>query len=1058
MEKRGAADGERKTITALFADLKGSTALIEDVDPEAARAMIDPALQIMMDAVHRYDGYVAQTLGDGIFCLFGAPIAHEDHPQRALFAALRMQTEMRRYADELRLKGKSPLLMRVGVNTGEVVVRSIRKDDLHTDYVPVGHSTNLAARMEQMATPGSILVSEHTYKLTAGYFEFNKLGAADIAGVEAPLDVYEVTAVGPLRTRLQVSAHRGLTEFVGRQTEMTALARALELAQGGHGQIIGVMGEPGLGKSRLFHEFKLKSQAGCLVLEAFSVSHNKASSYLPVIELLYGYFRIAIYDDARTHRQKVIGRLFELDRSLEDILPYIFSLLGIDDPQYQLPPIDDQTRRLRITDALKRLMLRESLNQPIILIFEDLHWIDAETQALLDAISDAVASARILLLTNYRPEYHHQWGNKTFYVQLRLEPLGATEAAQLLTSLLGDDPTLTGLKQLIVERTEGTPFFMEEVVQTLVEEGGLGGERGSYSLQTTPQELHIPATVQGILAARIDRFAPEEKALLQQLSVIGREFPLNLIKAVVATDEETLLVSLSALQSKEFVYEQPALTDVEYIFKHALTQDVAYGTVLQEQRRELHERIGQALESLYAAKLEDHYREIAHHFARAANSAKSIEYLKLAAMHAVTSGANEDAVRHFRAALAQLESMPESEDRMREEFILHASLVTPLGTTEGYGSETTGESLQRGRELGRHFEDLPQQAVLRYAMHRFHATRGDNPNALAEAEALLVVAEKYRTADFQLAAHTSCGAARLWMGEFSAARTHLEEALTWYDRRKCRDIIALFGDDTGVFCMAFLSASLWILGFPDQALRVGNEAIDIGRNPFYPTSLAAALMMPGGHLRHYRGEHGEALTATTEGSELLRTEKLAMFQPLIDGIRGSALGHCGQTQAGIAVLEGALDGARMTGTGLFRAFHQALLAELYAAVGEHEKEQELAATAVADIEHDGPFMHDAEVHRLQGELFLSADSPSDLQSSAAEKAEACFRTALEVARTQAARSWELRAATSLGRLLQTQGRGAEARAILEPVYIWFSEGFDTADLRDAKGLLEALQA
>jgi class 3 adenylate cyclase/tetratricopeptide (TPR) repeat protein len=345
MESRGSVDGERKTITALFADLKGSTALIEGLDPEEARAIIDPALQLMMDAVHRYDGYVAQALGDGIFALFGAPIAHEDHPQRALYAALRMQEEMRRYSDQSRLKGGIPLQMRVGINTGEVVVRSIHKDDLHTDYVPVGHSTNLAARMEQMATPGSIVISEYTRKLTEGYFKLKGLGAAEIKGVEEPLNVYEVLGAGPLRTRLQVSARRGPTRFVGRHSEMDQLQRALEQAKTGHGQIVGVMGEPGLGKSRLFHEFKLTSQGGCLVLEALSVSYGKASPYLPLIELLKTYFQIQPQDDERTRQEKIAGKVLILDRSLEETLPYLFSLLGIEDQTSSLQQMDPQIRQ-----------------------------------------------------------------------------------------------------------------------------------------------------------------------------------------------------------------------------------------------------------------------------------------------------------------------------------------------------------------------------------------------------------------------------------------------------------------------------------------------------------------------------------------------------------------------------------------------------------------------------------------------------------------------------------------------------------------------------------------
>jgi len=354
MAARGATEGERKIITALFADLKGSTALIESLDPEEARALIDPALQLMMDAVHHYEGYVAQALGDGILALFGAPLAHEDHPQRALYAALRMQEEMRRYSDRLREQGYPPLLMRVGVNTGEVVVRSIRKEDLHTDYVPIGHSTNLAARMEQLAAPGSILVTEQTHKLTASYFEFKALGKTQVKGEEDPLPVYEVLGAGPLRTRLQVAVQRGLTRFVGRQGELEQMKRALDLATAGQGQIVGVMGEPGVGKSRLFYEFKLTSQRGCLVLEAYSISHGKASPYLPVIELLKAYFEITLEDDERKRREKVGGKVLMLDRSLEDTLPCLFALLGIEDPTASFQQMDPQTRRRRTLEALKK--------------------------------------------------------------------------------------------------------------------------------------------------------------------------------------------------------------------------------------------------------------------------------------------------------------------------------------------------------------------------------------------------------------------------------------------------------------------------------------------------------------------------------------------------------------------------------------------------------------------------------------------------------------------------------------------------------------------------------
>ena len=570
MEARGAPDGERKIITALFADIKGSMVLMEGLDPEEARSLIDPALQLMMEAVHRYEGYVVQSTGDGIFAFFGAPIAHEDHPQRALYAALRMQAEISQYADTLRLTGRAPVEIRVGVNTGEVVLRSIRKDDLRTEYTPIGHSTGLASRMEGLAKAGSIVVREHTQKLTEGYFEFKALGTAQIKGVSAPLHIYEVLSVGPLRTRLQVAARQGLVRFVGRQNELEQMKRALEQARTGHGQIVGVMGEPGVGKSRLFHEFvRAYGRTPLLVLETFSVSHGKAYAYLPLIELLKNYFHLTLQDEERRRREKVTGKVLTLDRSLEDTLPYLFALLGIAEPTSSLAQMDPQIRRRRTFEAIKRLLVRESLNQPLVLICEDLHWLDSETQAFLTLVSESVATAKILLLVNYRPEYQHAWGSKTYYTQLRLDPLRQEDAQELLTALLGDvGATHTApLRQFILEKTEGNPFFMEEIVQALMEQGVLsvGAHGGAPSLARSLTDLHLPATVQGVLASRIDRLPQEEKALLQTLSVIGKEFSLSLLKKVVERPDDELQPMLSHLQAAEFIYEQPAFPEVEYI-------------------------------------------------------------------------------------------------------------------------------------------------------------------------------------------------------------------------------------------------------------------------------------------------------------------------------------------------------------------------------------------------------------------------------------------------------------------------------------------------------------
>ena len=462
--------------------------------------------------------------------------------------------------------------------------------------------------------------------MVEGYFQLKTLGASRIKGVSEPVNVYEVIGLGPLRTRLQRSAGRGLTKFVGREREMEALKHAAELAKAGHGQVVAAMAEPGFGKSRLFYEFKLKNQSGWMVLEAYSVSHGKASAYLPLIELLHVYFDAKAEDDGRKRREKITGRILALDRKLEDTLPYLFSLMGVVDGDDPFAQMDRQIKQRRTLEAIKRILLRESLNQPLMIVFEDLHWIDGETQTLLNLLADSIGTAKILLLVNYRPDYSDQWNRKTYYTRLRLDPLDRESADEMLAALLGSSEELAALKRLIVDKTQGNPFFMEEIVQGLFEQGALA-RNGEVKLAKSLHELTIPSTVQAMLAARIDRLTIEEKELLQTLAVLGREFPLALVKRVTLKPDDDLGRMLSRLQAGELIYEQLTPGDVEYTFKHAVTQEVAYNGLLVERRKLLHERAGDAIEVLYLARLDDHLAELAHHYGRSASLRKAVHYL-----------------------------------------------------------------------------------------------------------------------------------------------------------------------------------------------------------------------------------------------------------------------------------------------------------------------------------------------------------------------------------------------------------------------------------------------
>jgi predicted ATPase len=485
------------------------------------------------------------------------------------------------------------------------------------DYTAVGQTTHLAARMEQLALPGSIRLTADTLRLVEGYVEVTPLGPVPVKGLPDPIEIYELVRAGQVRTRLQASAARGLTRFVGRDTELDQLRQALEWAGRGHGQVVAVMGEPGIGKSRLFWEFTQSHRTqGWMILESRSVSYGKATAYLPVMDLLKSYYRLEGRDDARRIREKLTGKLLTLDETLKPTLPAMLALLDVpvEDAQWQV--LDPPQRRRRTLEAVKRLLLRESQVQPVLWLFEDLHWIDTETQALLDSVVESLPAARLLLLINYHPEYQHGWGNKTYYTQLRLDPLTRESAQELLDALLGEDVRLTLLKQRLIERTEGNPFFLEKSVRTLVETQVLVGEWGAYHLAKPMQSTQMPATVQAVLTARIDRLPPEEKRLLQTAAAIATEVPLVLLQAVAELPEEAVRQGLAHLQAAEFLYEMRLFPDIEYMFKHALTCQVAYGNLLQEQRRALHTGIVEAIEGLYPDRLTEQVERLAHHALR----------------------------------------------------------------------------------------------------------------------------------------------------------------------------------------------------------------------------------------------------------------------------------------------------------------------------------------------------------------------------------------------------------------------------------------------------------
>ena len=631
LQSKSAIEGERKQVTVLFADVKGSMELAEQIDPEQWHQILDRFFQILSEGVHRFEGTVNQYTGDGIMALFGAPIAHEDHAQRACYAALHLREEIARYATDVKRQHGVGFSTRMGINSGDVIVGSIG-DDLRMDYTAQGHTVGLAQRMEALASPDTCYVSGATAALVGGYFALDDLGEFQIKGATAPVRVHRLGGIGASRTRFDISRSRGLSCFVGRASDLRTLDDALDQSAKGNSQVVGVVAVAGTGKSRLCFEFLERCRVrGMPVFEARAVAHGSNIPYLPILELLRAYFGITPKDDEHSARIKIAGLLVVIDQRLADALPLLFDFLGVADPAHPAPPLDAEVRQRQLIDLTRQIMRSVSRDQPTVTMIEDLHWLDSASAEFLDQLMDAREDSRSLLLLNFRPEYRAQWMQNSWYRQVPLAPLGREAVAALLASLLGDDAGLAPLLDLVNLRTAGNPFFIEEIAQSLIESGQLIGSKGAYRLVTQIEHLEVPATVQAVLAARIDRLPEREKRLLQVASVIGKDFPEPLLQAVSDLPTDELKAALGILRRLDFIYEQALYPVAEYSFKHPLTQEVALGSQLRERRRQVHATIARLLEAEGSGRIEERAALLAHHWEEAGDALVAAHWHRRAA-------------------------------------------------------------------------------------------------------------------------------------------------------------------------------------------------------------------------------------------------------------------------------------------------------------------------------------------------------------------------------------------------------------------------------------------
>jgi class 3 adenylate cyclase/tetratricopeptide (TPR) repeat protein len=1039
---RHTLEGERKQVTVLFADIRDSMKLIEGRDPEEAQKIIDPVLHIMMDAVHRYEGTVNQVLGDGIMALFGAPLAHEDHALRACYSALAMQEEMRRYRRKLGQTEETGLHIGIGMNTGEVVVRSIG-NDLNIDYSALGQTTHLAARMEELAGPGTALLSASTLRQVEGFVQVKSLGAMQAKGVSQPVETYELIGATMARTRVQAAATRGLTPLVGRRTEIEVFNKLVELAASGKGQILAMVGEPGMGKSRLVHEFtRHQLQPGWLVLEGASVSYGKANPYYPLIELLRQYLMIEEADGPTSIQVKVATKVLELDPSLKDVIPPILSILGalpeanmpesVDQQNWlaQFPEIREALKRLRnmelrqrpryTLDALKKVCVRESQKQPLLLVFEDLHWIDNETQAFLDNLVESLPLARILLVVNYRPGYTHGWTEKTYYTQLRVDPLQTSSTEELLQVLLGSNNDLAPLKELLIKRTEGNPFFAEESVRSLLETGVLVGEKGAYRPGLKVDGIIIPSTVQNVVAGRIDRLGLEAKHLLQIAAVIGVTVPLGLLRTVAEKEigETVLLEHLSALQAGEFLYESSLFPELEYTFRHALINEVAYGALLHDRRISLHARIFAVMEAMATDGLHDRIEAMAHHAFRGELWEKSVIYLRHAGAKAISHSGFAAALSSYDLAFQAVKRLPRSRETLGLEVDLHLDLRNVFFLLGD--SPKVAEHLHAAESLVEILGDRHRTVRVLNFLNSYYGLSGDPDLAIGFGQRALALISESDGPQLSVMTDYYLGAAYNKLGQYSHAISVLKRAIQKLVGDLRRERFGTAGYPA-VTCRAHLIQCLAARGqfregisYAEEGIQIAKEVDDLSVLVYVNCSLAVLVL--------FKGDFARSVEILERSLRICQSANVPVYVPYVASRLGAAYANSGRISEAIPFLERGVENSAAAGRLAFLSLSTAWLSEGYLLCGRLEEADSIAHRALDLSKEHKERGHEAWVLKLFGDIELHRNPPK------IDQAEERYRRALALSRELGMRPLEAHCHLGLGYVSRARESLHEARA------------------------------
>jgi class 3 adenylate cyclase/tetratricopeptide (TPR) repeat protein len=892
LRSRDALQDELKQVTVLFADIRDSTALIAELDPEQAFGRLEPVLKSLIEAVHLNDGVINRIQGDGIMALFGAPLALEDHALRACHAGLSMQEAVEKEAPD-------DIAIRVGLNSGEVLVRSI-DNDLSMDYDAIGSTVHLAARMEQLADPGAIHLTENTYQLAEGFLKVTPLGMTAIRGIKSNIETFRLTGLVDAKSRWDIRAIRGLTRLVGRKKETASLHKAMFDAKSGAGQVVTVVGEPGIGKSRLVHELiNSDISQGWAVLKTATAAHAKNTAYFPISRLLRSWFDIDSNDRPELVADKIQRTVSDLDPGLSRIVPALHSLLDISIEDVGWNELDAFQRRRQIIDAICAIVLAQARISPVVVVFEDLHWLDTESQAVIKSLAECASDARLLILATYRPEQHDEWISSSNVVRIPVEPLGSKSSNRLLTSLIGTNFELEPLKRQLIARAGGTPLFLEEMVRTLIETGAIEGDGQNKRLAQQLKEITIPATVQSVIAARIDRLVPSQKSLLQLAAVVGNEFSAPILLAISDLDDNDLMPALAELQELGFLYQPQGEHFDEYSFKHELTREVAYESILTERRRQLHAQLVETMESLFVDRLDEHVDRLADHALRGALWDKAVRYHLQACMRATLRSANREAIVLLEGGVRALARLPAGVKR--EKAAVDLRLIANTAFISLGELERLIQNLLEAEAFATGINDRRRLASVNTWLSIGQWLRGDHQRALEAGEVALSIADEINHPDLQFAARINIGMAYHGIGDF-------DKVIQYHDAMHQLLAGDLRLNRTGwapypiVLVNTFLASSHIEIGQFDSAKPLIDEACRFADEVNHPYSQAMIRDYHGYYLLS-RGEVSEAITVFEDSLVVCHEYEILNLYRSIAAKLGMAYARSGRAEDAISMLE-----------------------------------------------------------------------------------------------------------------------------------------------------------